>query len=123
MVPGVAPVARALGAGDDVPTSWAALQAYLAGMHSSGAIVVGDTARALAADVLSPQYAGLVAPARALNRVVTVGLLPPRVREQYGFAWGPRDARRLQQAIRLLRTCRRLTPTRLAQWPDARARR
>lgn len=118
-----APVARALGAGDDVPTSWAALQAYLTRMHSSGAIVVGDTARALAADVLSPRYAGLIAPARAVNRVVTVGLLPESVREQYGFAWGPRDARRLQQALRLLRTGRRLTPTRLAHWPDARATR
>jgi uncharacterized protein (DUF2236 family) len=118
-----APTARALGAGDDVPTSWAALQAYLTRMHSSGAIVVGGTARALAADVLSPRYAALIAPARALNRIVTVGLLPLGVREQYGFAWGPRDARRLQQALRLLRTGRRLTPTRLAHWPDARGRR
>jgi uncharacterized protein (DUF2236 family) len=118
-----ASVARALGARDDVPTSWASLQAYFTRMLSGGKVIVGDTARALAGDVLSPRHAGLIAPVRALNRVVTLGLLPPGVREQYGFAWGPRDERRLTQAIRLLHTCRRLTPTVLAHWPDARARR
>ena len=115
-----APVARALGAGDDVPVSWRALQDYLARMRASGQIVVSDTARALAAEVLSPRLAGLVAPARALNQLVTAGLLPPDIRAQYGFAWTARDDRRLQRALRWLRRLRGVTPDLLAHWPDAR---
>ncbi|HTV03088.1 MAG TPA: oxygenase MpaB family protein [Luteitalea sp.] len=115
-----APVARALGASDDLPESWAALQAYIAQMQASGAIIVGNTARALARDVLAPRLSTLIAPARALNRTVTVGLLPERIRAQYGMAWQPGDEHRLARALSTLRTLRRLTPDRLAIWPDAR---
>ena len=117
-----APLARALGAIGDVPESWDALQGHLAQMFASGSIIVGPTARALARDVLSPRFSAIVAPLRASNRLVTVGLLPSSVREQYGFGWSARDQRRLHRALGLLRAMRRLTPTRLAHWPDARAR-
>ncbi|MBA2354116.1 MAG: oxygenase MpaB family protein [Luteitalea sp.] len=115
-----APVAHALGAGDDVPVTWRALQDYLDRMHTSGQIVVSDTARAVAAEVLSPRLAGLVAPARAINRLVTSGLLPPDIRAQYGFAWTARDDRRLHRTLRWLRRIRQVTPDLLAHWPDAR---
>ena len=115
-----APTARALGATEDVPESWADLQAYIARMHASGAIVVGNTARRLARDVLAPRLSGLIAPVRAINRTITVGLLPPRVRSQYGFAWHDRDARRLERSLALLRRMRAVTPDRLATWPESR---
>ena len=115
-----APVARALGASGDVPETWAALQDYMAGMYASGHIVVGDTARGLARDVLSPRLSAAIAPVRAINRLVTVGLLPPSVRDQYGFAQKQDSDARLQRALHLLRALRRVTPTRLAHWPDAR---
>lgn len=117
-----APLAHALGAGDDVPVSWAALQAYMARMYDSGHILAGNTARALAREVLSPRFSGVIAPARSLNRTVTVGLLPARVRSQYGFAWRAQDEVRLARALGTLRTLRRLTPRALALWPDARRR-
>ena len=115
-----APVARALGAGDDVPESWAEAQAYMSAMLSSGRIVVSDTARDLAADVLAPRFSALVAPWRAMNRIVTVGLLPPALRTQYGFVWSVKDEARLSRTLQGLRTLRRLTPDMLALWPDAR---
>ena len=115
-----APVARALGAGADVPETWAAMRTYFERMLASEAIVVGDTARALAADVLAPPQSVLIAPARALNRIVTVGLLPAGIRAQYGFEWDSRDDTRLRQALRLLRLTRRALPKVVAHWPDAR---
>lgn len=116
-----APTALALGArADEVPRTWAALNAYLAGMSGSGRIVVGDTARDLARDVLTPPRSWLVLPARTLNTTVTVGLLPPTIRAQYGFTWGTADDRRLSRALRLLKATRTITPHALAHWPDAR---
>lgn len=115
-----APVARALGATDDVPQTWADLRTYVDRMLASEALVVGDTARALAGDVLAPPQSIVIAPARALNRIVTIGLLPPSIRAQYGFAWSSRDQARFHQALRLLRVTRSLLPPVLARWPDAR---
>ena len=86
-----APLARALGAPDDVPETWAALQQYMAQMYASGRIIVGNTARSLARDVLAPRFSGLVAPARRMNRTITIGLLPARIRDQYGLAWQAAD--------------------------------
>jgi len=115
-----APVARALGAGDDVPETWAEAQAYMSGMLTSGRIVVSHAARDLAADVLAPRYSAVVAPWRAMNRVVTVGLLPPGVRTQYGFHWSASDEVKLARTLRGLRAMRRMTPDTIALWPDAR---
>ncbi len=116
-----APLARALGATDEVPETWAALQTYLGRMYESGQIVVGNTARGLARDVLAPRLSTLVAPARALNRTVTVGLLPPQVRTQYGFAWHSADDGKLARTLGWLRLARRASPRVVAHWPDARA--
>ena len=117
-----APVARALGGGDDVPETWADVQAYMSAMLASGRIVVSDTARDLAADVLAPRFSALIAPWRAMNRTVTVGLLPPELRAQYGFPWSATDDAKLARTLRGLGTLRRLTPDVLALWPDARRR-
>ncbi len=116
-----APLARALGAGDDVPETWAQLQAYLGRMYASGHIVVGNTARGLARDVLAPRLSTVIAPARAMNRRLTIGLLPARIRSQYGFAWGSSDDAKLARTVRWLRRARRAAPRFIAHWPDARA--
>ena len=55
-----------------------------------------------------------------MNRIVTVGLLPPELRAQYGFAWSAKDDATLARTLRGLRTLRRLTPDVIALWPDAR---
>lgn len=118
-----APVAHALGASAaDVPTTWAGVQASMAAHDERGEIIVGNTARRLARDVLSPRLSTMIAPVRWMNRTVTIGLLPPRVRTQYGFSWHAADERALARTLTLLRAARRYTPRRLAQWPDARGR-
>ena len=113
-----------LGAYDpDVPRSWAVLQRYIASMFVSGAIVVGDQARALAGAVLQPPLGILARPLTAVTRLVTVGLLPDALRQAYGLPWTDRDERRMKTTLRLIRRARRVTPAGLALWPDARARR
>ena len=114
-------VALALGAREaEVPHTWADLGRYLESVRRSGTIVVGAQARELASAVLAPPLAVFVAPVAWANRVVSVGLLPPDVREQYGFAWGEAHARTLQRTERAIRGMRRLLPTSLAWWPEAR---
>ena len=49
-----------------------------------------------------------------------IGLLPAHIREQYGFAWGRRQARASARASAILRTTRRLLPPAIALWPEAR---
>ena len=114
-----APVARALGAEAGVPERWDQVQAYLDEMLTSHRITVGAVARELAGEVLSPRRSGLVAPVRAVNRVVTLGLLPSGLREEYGFQWHDRDQVRFRRTMAALRAVRRLTPPVLAHWPGA----
>jgi uncharacterized protein (DUF2236 family) len=116
-----AATAIALGAAEDeVPRSWNDLIQYVARMHASGALVVGEDARDLAAAVLAPPFGVLAAPLAALNRLLTRAWLPSRTREQYGWHWGERDERRLRRALRALRLLQRLTPRTLRWWPEAR---
>ena len=114
-----ASVAIDLGAREgDVPRTWHALGAYLEQMYASGSIAVSAQARELASAVLAPPFAPLVAPAAWVNRLFTVGLLPARVREEYGFRWTPKDERTLARVSAGIRALRRMTPAALALWPD-----
>ena len=118
-----APVALALGArAADVPRSWSAARGCLEREHARGSIAVSSQARRVARLVLAPPIAPLVAPAAWMNRLLTIGLLPPDVRAQYGFEWRDRDARAFGRLVPALRTLRRATPERLALWPEARRR-
>jgi uncharacterized protein (DUF2236 family) len=112
-------VAHALGAAEGVPLTWRELQDYVAGTHRSGVLVVSAQARELARAVMAPPLATLVWPAAYLNRLVTIGLLPPATRQQYGYEWSPALERRLERAFAMLRAARRVTPDRLALWPEA----
>ncbi len=116
-------VPRALGATEGAPLTWAALEAYMERMYASGHLIVSPQARALAEAVLAPPLATLVWPAAYMNRLITVGLLVPQMREQYGYRWGDREERAMNRVMRALRTVRRITPEMLALWPEARASR
>lgn len=115
-----AAVALDLGARDaEVPRTWLALRRYLDRMHASGAIDVSPQARDLASAVLAPPFARLIAPAAWMNRLVTAGLLPERVRQQYGFAWSGTRDRTLRRVMATLRGARRVMPPAIALWPEA----
>jgi len=116
-----APIAIDLGArAAEVPRTWPAVTAYLDRMYASGAIAVSAEARELAAAVLSPPFAHLVAPAAWANRLLTIGLLPDDIRRQYGLTWSEARRPALRRLAGVLRAARRVTPAALALWPEAR---
>lgn len=118
---GAAWVALALGATpSEVPRTWRDTQAALTRTHASGAIAVGPQARELAAAVLAPRIGSFIPLAAWLNRLITVGLLPPAIREQYELSWGAPDQKSLERVIPRVRAVRHRMPPRLAIWPEAR---
>src|SRR5262245_48593576 len=103
----------------EVPRTWAQVRRQMERTCASGSIAVSEQARSLADAVLSPPFAALIAPLASINRLVTIGLLPATVRQQYGFQWSDRQERRLQQVFAAIRSGRRLLPRRVALWPEA----
>lgn len=74
----------------DMPRDVDAFDAYMAGMYASGDLVVTDEARELAKEiVMRPPVPVYLRPLRELVNQITVGLLPPTLRRQYGFSWDP----------------------------------
>ena len=115
---GVAPL---LGIPPDVPpTSTGELRVYMERMFSSGEIAVTGTARSLAREVLSPGLPWPAHPLLAFARLATVGLLPPPIREAYGFEWSPRRERALRLLIGATRWSLPLLPPLVRHWPAAR---
>ena len=108
-----------------MPDGWLArdsaqLDAYMRDMLSGGTLVVTDTSRALARAVLFPPRWSLVWPAFRPVQLLTIGLLPPAIREAYGFAWRPRDQRAFARWTTFLRTLMRVLPPFAREWPVAR---
>lgn len=114
-------VAVALGAPPaDVPRTWEQMTAEVSRTQASGIITVGPQARELADALLAPRLGRVIPPAAWLNRLITVGLLPPAVRQQYGFAWTERHQRRFERVAPAVRAVRRRLPDRVALWAEAR---
>jgi uncharacterized protein (DUF2236 family) len=113
--------ARLFGIPDEwVPASWREFRAYMRRMLVSGELAIDSTARDIAASILDPPLPfGLHHAARPM-RLFTVGLLPPRLRREYGFAWGPGRERVLAAATAGIRLGLPLLPARLRYFPAAR---
>ena len=97
-------VARLLGIpGDLVPADAGAFRAWFDAMLAGDALHVGDRAREIAAAVLDPPRP---LPGGSLFRLVTAGLLPPRLRDAFGLRWDDEHEARLRalaEAARALR--------------------
>jgi len=104
-----------------LPRRHADLLAYVEAMLAGGAISVGDTARAIARDLLSPPLPWAARPLAPLLRLPTVGLLPPGIRDAYGLAWNPRRERALRRLTVATRLGLPLLPRPLRHWAAARA--
>jgi uncharacterized protein (DUF2236 family) len=89
-------------------------------MLAGGEISVTDAARTLARAIVYPEAPRLAAPAVALMRLTTIGLLPPAIRTAYDFPWSPRHEVGFRRWAGLVRTLLLLTPSRLRHWPAAR---
>jgi len=103
-----------------LPRDSAQLDAYMREMLAGGTLVVTDTSRALARAVLYPARWQMAWPAFRALQLVTIGSLPPAIREAYGFQWRAREARALARWTTALRLSLRLLPSVARQWPAAR---
>jgi uncharacterized protein (DUF2236 family) len=100
------------------PATHAAFNAYVDDAVASD-LHVGDAARAVAASVVRP---ALPAPLRSLaapHNLLTAGLLPASLREQYGFAWSNRREHALGAWFGLVRAGVRIVPRRVRHYPVA----
>ena len=103
-----------------LPVTVAELDAYLSATYASGAVAVTDTARELAAGLLSPPLGAVGRPLVGLARLATIGLLPVPIRSAYGFVWSARHELALKGAAPLVRGFRSFLPRGLREWPAAR---
>lgn len=106
-----------------LPGSSAELDTYMREMLTIGRLVVTDSSRELARAVLFPPRWYVAWPAFRAMQLLTLGTLPPSIREAYGFEWGPREMRAFARWTGLLRGSRRLVPALAREWPQARAHR
>lgn len=103
-----------------LPRGFGELRQYMDAMFASGEIAVTETARTLSAAIVDPPAPRPLKPAISLVRLVTVGLLPPTIRESYGFSWSSRNEAMLRLSARLIRNLLPLTPPIVRHWPAAR---
>ena len=90
---------------------------YVARMLESGTVAVSDVALGLGRLVLRPRLRLLPGPVMIPFEIVTAGLLPPRLRDQYGLAWGPAQQRAFRVATAAVPRVVRLTPPLFRVWP------
>ncbi|MEO6238097.1 MAG: oxygenase MpaB family protein, partial [Vicinamibacterales bacterium] len=103
-----------------LPRDSTELDVYMREMLAGGTIVVTATSRALARAVLYPPKWQLAYPAFRTMQLLTIGSLPPSIRQAYGFEWRDREVRAFARWTSLLRTSLRLLPPLAREWPIAR---
>lgn len=103
------------------PRSTTQLRAYVDTKLASGEVVVTDTARKLASEILHPPASLAARPLLALARLPSVGLLPPAIRTGYGLAWSRHHDQALRAVAAISRQALPLLPSVVRHWPAARA--
>ena len=114
-------VARLLGLPDSmIPATLDDFRDYVAGTLARD-VAVGPAARALARRIFHPGGVASLAPAVALLEPITVGLLLPEVRRQYGYRWSRGRERLLDTFAAAVRAALPGIPRILRVAPAARA--
>jgi uncharacterized protein (DUF2236 family) len=103
-----------------LPRTSADLDAYLREMLSGRRLAVTETSRSLARSILFPPGWRLMWPVFRPVQLITIGHLPPSIRDGYGFSWTPRDARALARWTSALRRLHHAAPSFLTKWRAAR---
>ena len=106
-----------------MPADMDAFEAYMERMLASGDLSVGEKARELAIDiVMRPPVPKRALPLLEVANQITIGLLPPPIRQMYGFRWDPvREVAVRSGAEYLKRVVVPVLPERLRVAPSARA--
>ena len=114
-------VARLLGVPADLlPPSYAAFARHVAEMIAGGVLEPTPTARRLADAVLHPPLPFLPRFAGDVGAVVTLGLLPPTIRERFGLPWDRTRERGFAVARSIVRAALPFLPDVLRAMPQAR---
>ena len=110
-------VATMFGIPDEiVPPTYAGFEGYMSRMLDGDAVAVGAEAREIADALFSLSVMGV---ALRAGSAAGIGLLPGRVRREFGFSWGPREDGWLRRAGDVSRRVRRHVPGILCASPAA----
>jgi uncharacterized protein (DUF2236 family) len=99
-----------------LPRSVTELQTYMDKMLASAEITVTETARNLAREIVSPAVLWPGQPLVWLMQLPTIGLLPPAIRQAYGFPWDSRHEAALHLSAELVRGLLPMAPSFLRHW-------
>ena len=102
-----------------LPPDYAAFRRYWDSMLADG-LRVTDTTRDVADAVIRPNLMPLAWPALELVRLVTVGTLPPSLREELGLPWTPSRERALAGSQAAGRRLLPILPALVRRFPNAR---
>jgi len=102
---------------DRFPATLSDFGAYVSRMIFEGPVRVTDRARDLARLVLRPPIRLLPGPVMIPFEVITSGLLPASIRDEYGLSWGAAQRRAFALATRAVPRIVALTPPVLRVWP------
>ena len=99
-----------------VPVTYHDFQSYVNSMLEGDVITVSDSAREIADALFSPSVTGTLL---YLGSTVGIGLLPERLRREFGLRWSLRREVWLERTARLSRYTRRYVPSILCSSPVA----
>lgn len=98
------------------PSSVAEFEEYWNGAVAE--LAISDDAKRICRDLLySRAVPWILRPLLPVNRLITTGLLPERLRDELGLAWDPRRERLFRSGIRLARLTYPRVPRRVRQLP------
>jgi len=101
---------------EHMPADYPAFERYNETMWASERLTVSREARDIAHFLLDPPRP-VIAPLWRWYVRMTVGLLPPRIREQYGFTFSDADQRAFDRWLRRLHVLHAVIPRRLRWMP------
>lgn len=92
------------------PDTWADFSAYIDRVVAED-LRVTSSARAVATAAMVPPLPGPLADLAAVpNQLVTIGMLPPSLRDEFGYAWTPELQARLDRWLRNTRRAAAVIP-------------
>ena len=103
-----------------IPPTLVRFEEYMDGMIHGEVLAVGATARDIAASILRPPVPLALTPAFRAGGFFAVGLLPPALRERFGFAWSVGQERALRAIAAAARVGLPLLPGFARLMPHAR---
>ena len=102
---------------DRFPKTGRDFDAYMLAMMEDGPVQVSAQAKDLARLVLRPRLRLLPGPVMVPFKIVTTGLLPPTLREQYELRWDRAQQRAFRLAVAAVPRLVAVTPPVLRVWP------